>query len=291
MKIYNIGSANIDYVYSVFHITHPGETLSSENMQIFPGGKGLNQAIALSKAGAEVIFVAITGKSGSFLLDTLKENGVDTSRIKTTEFADGHAIIQVDNTGQNSILLYSGTNYKFNKEYIEKSLFDAKEKDILLLQNEINCLSEIFNIAHEKKMQIAFNPSPIDSNIDKLPLSYVKWWFCNEIEAQALFKSNKPEEIVENFLKKYPESSLILTLGINGSIFANSEKVINHEIYKINAIDTTAAGDTFTGYYLSQIARGKPEDYCLKIASKAASIAVSREGAAASIPLISEVNI
>lgn len=289
MKIYDIGSANIDYVYSVSHITKPGETLSSSDMQTFPGGKGLNQAVALSKAGADVVFGAVLGSGGSFLLNILKENGVDVSRIKITDNADGHAIIQVDEKGENSILLFPGTNAAFTKEYIEEILFDANEGDILLLQNEINCLQELFEIAHKKKMRIAFNPSPFSASIYKLPLSYVDFFFCNEIEGEALFESAIPKEICDNFIKKYPDSNLILTLGEKGSIFKSKNEYIIQPIFKTKVADTTAAGDTFTGYFLSEISKGNDAKTALEISSKASSIAVSRKGAAASVPFYNEV--
>ena len=168
-------------------------------------------------------------------------------------------------------------------------LFDAEENDILLLQNEINNLDVIFEIAHQKKMQIAFNPSPFHMDIHKLPLSYVKWWFCNEIEGAALFGSNDPKEIAGIFVKRFPNSNLILTLGEEGSIFINADTYIEQPIYKVHTVDTTAAGDTFTGYFLAAVTKGKGACVALDIASKAASIAVSRPGASASIPTYDEV--
>ena len=291
MKIYDIGSANIDYVYNVSHITKPGETLSSSDMQIFPGGKGLNQAVALSKAGADVVFGAILGSGGKFLFNLLSENGVDVSKIKFTDNSDGHAIIQVDENGENSILLFAGTNASFTKEYVKEILEDAKEGDILLLQNEINCLNELFKTAKEKGMLIAFNPSPFSESIYSLPLCDVDYFFCNEIEGEALFGSSIPEEICSNFIEKYPESNLVLTLGEKGSIFKNKENYIVQPIFETKVVDTTAAGDTFTGFFLSEIAKGSSFETALKIASKASSIAVSRNGAAASVPFYSEVEI
>ena len=291
MKIYDIGSANIDYVYNVSHITKPGETLSSSDMQIFPGGKGLNQAVALSKAGADVIFGAILGSGGKFLFDLLKESGVDVGKIKLTEKSDGHAIIQVDENGENSILLFAGTNASFTEEYIDEILLDAKKGDILLLQNEINCLDYLFKVAKEKNMLIAFNPSPFSESIYSLPLCDVDYFFCNEIEGEALFESSVPEGICDNFIEKYPNSNLILTLGEDGSIFKNKDEYIVQPIFETKVVDTTAAGDTFTGYFLSEIAKGGSFETALKRASKASSIAVSRNGAAASVPHYSEVEI
>lgn len=287
MKIYNLGSLNIDYVYAVDHFVRAGETLSSDNMQIFAGGKGLNQSVALSRAGAKVIHGAILGRDGEFLKQIMSDSGVDTSRIKICDKSSGHAIIQVDKNGQNCILLYGGTNQLIDREYIEQFLSDAAENDILLLQNEISNLSVALEVAASKKMQIAFNPSPFDETIQKLPLEQVKWWFCNEIEGAALFGA----DILSDFIEKYPDSNLILTLGDRGCMFKNRDMFIAQPIYETQVVDTTAAGDTFTGYFVSAIASGNDIDYALKLASKAASVSVSREGAAPSVPYIDEFTI
>lgn len=291
MKIYSIGSLNIDYVYSVDHFVAPGETMSSLDLQLFPGGKGLNQSVALAKAGANVIHGAVVGKEGEFLVDTMKGAGVDVSRLKYVDAPSGHAIIQVNTSGQNCILLYGGTNQALDKEYIEMVLSDAEEGDIVLLQNETNCLDVIFETAKKKGLQIAFNPSPFNDKIKALPLEYVDWWFCNEIEGEELFGSSEPKTISENFIKKYPCSNLILTLGKNGCMFKNTDLELYQPIYPAKAVDTTAAGDTFTGYFLTAVAQKKDIATALKLASKASSIAVSRNGASVSIPTADEVII
>lgn len=289
MKIYNLGSLNIDYVYAVDHFVVAGETLASEKMTVFPGGKGLNQSVALARAGARVIHGARIGENGAFLTDILISAGVDASRIEKITGNCGSAIIQVDKNGQNSILLFAGTNHCIDKTYIEKFLFDAEENDILLLQNETNNLDVAFEIAHQKRMQIAFNPSPFHTDIKKLPLSYVKWWFCNEIESAALFGSDDPKEIAEIFVKRFPTSNLILTLGKDGSVFVNADTYIEQPIYKANTVDTTAAGDTFTGYFIAALTSGEDVASSIDIAAKASSITVSRQGASTSIPLLDEV--
>ena len=289
MKIYNLGSLNIDYVYSVDHIVKSKETISSDSLQIFAGGKGLNQSIALSRAGSNVIHGGIIGKDGEFLKDVLQNENVDVSMVKILNNPTGHAIIQVDKVGQNSILLYAGTNFAINREYVEEFLRDAEQGDFLLLQNEISSLNDVFEIAFDKKMQIVFNPSPFSKDIEKLPLEYVKWWFCNEIEAGELFGSDDVDTIAQNFLSKYPNSSLILTLGESGSVFINKDQVLKQEAYKTNVIDTTAAGDTYTGYFVDAITKKQTVKNAMQIASKAASITVSREGAANSIPRFNEI--
>ena len=197
MKIYNMGSLNIDYVYRVPHFVQPGETISSYGREIFAGGKGLNQSIALARAGAQVIHGGMIGPDGAFLKELLEDSGVDTTHICTLQEASGHTVIQVDEQGQNCIILYAGTNHCVTKAYLDELLKDASAGDFMLIQNEINCLNEAMEIAHKKKMYIAFNPSPISKELFTLPLSYVDWWFCNEIEGAILFGKNQKQKMAD----------------------------------------------------------------------------------------------
>lgn len=289
MKIYCLGSLNIDYVYQVPHFVRPEETLSSETMNIFPGGKGLNQSVALGKAGASVVHGGIINRSDEFLTSVLDTAKVDISRIKTTDTPTGHAIIQVEQSGQNSILLYPGANHKFTQDYIEYVLGDAAQDDMILIQNEINCLDIVFDVAHRKKMQIALNPSPFDKKLLTLPLSQVTWWIFNEIEGRELTGKSVPAEIVSAMYEKFPDSNILLTLGDKGCLFKNAFLDLFQPAYRTTAIDTTAAGDTFTGYFLAMVAESKSLSDALKIASYAASLAVSRAGSSESIPYLKEV--
>ena len=289
MKIYNLGSLNIDYVYSVPHFVQPGETLSSTKMEIFPGGKGLNQSVALARAGAQVIHGGRIGDNGGFLKQILSDAGADTAFVETVGVSTGHAIIQVDENGQNCILLFSGANHCFDKEFVQRILSGSQPGDILLLQNEINCLPEIFAVAEEKQLQIAFNPSPFRQELLQLPLEQVKWWLCNEIEGGQITGKEAPEEIIEAMHARFPRSNIVLTLGKDGCIFKNSSETLRHPIFPVKAVDTTAAGDTFTGFFLASVAGGKPIADALRIASRASSIAVSRMGASASVPTLEEV--
>ena len=291
MRIYNLGSLNIDYVYQVEHFVSAGETLASTDMQIFAGGKGLNQSVALAKAGATVLHGAVLGNDGDMLQKTLAAAGVDTSRLQKGDTSSGHAIIQVDKNGQNCILLFSGANCKVDELYINQFLCDAKEDDILLLQNETSGLADAMNIARQKGMQIAFNPSPIDEALTRLPLESVKWWFCNETECEALFGSCEAETVAQSFRERYPDAVLIMTLGAEGCVYIDRERMIPQPAYKVKAVDTTAAGDTFTGYFLAAVTRGAAVEDALRLATKASSITVTRPGASDSIPTLDEVKI
>lgn len=152
MKVLNYGSLNIDYVYSVDHIAQIGETILSDSLKTFCGGKGLNQSIALAKAGVAVNHAGLIGEDGDILLDICKEYGVDTTYIKKVPAQGGHTIIQVDKEGRNNIILYGGTNQMQSREYIDKVLSDFTAGDYLLLQNEINQLDYIIDKAYEKEM-------------------------------------------------------------------------------------------------------------------------------------------
>lgn len=289
MKIYNLGSLNIDYVYSVPHFVQPGETLSSAKLEIFPGGKGMNQSVALAKAGAQVIHGGRIGDNGGFLVQILREAGADTAHVAVDPASTGHAIIQVDENGQNCILLFSGSNHSFTEEFVREVLADANPGDILLLQNEINLLDVIFAVAAEKQLQIAFNPSPFTEDLLKLPLHQVKWWLCNEIEGGQLTGKSDPEEILISMQEKFSDSSIVLTLGKDGCMFTDGSQVLRQPIFPVKAVDTTAAGDTFTGFFLASVAEGKSVADALRIASRASSIAVSRMGASSSVPTLAEV--
>ncbi len=292
MKILSFGSLNIDYVYKVPHVVMKGETISSRSLNIYPGGKGLNQSIALGKAGASVFHAGAIGEDGKFLVDCLNEAGVDTTFVKIIPgIQSGHAIIQNDDEGDNCILLHGGANQAITKEQVEETFAAFEEGDYLILQNEINELKYIVEKAHEKGMQIVLNPSPMNEIITELPLEYITYFLLNEIEAgQILGKEiEEPEEIIAALAEKFPKAKVVLTLGSDGSVFLDGEKVVKQGIYKVETVDTTAAGDTFTGYFIAGEAKGQEVEKSMDMAARASSIAVSRPGAGVSIPTLDEV--
>lgn len=291
MKVLNYGSLNIDNVYSVEHFVRGGETLSSSKMEIFSGGKGLNQSIALSKSGVEVWHAGAVGESdGEFLLRQLEEAGVNVSLVAHTAGKTGHAIIQRDMEGQNCILLYGGANQEITKEQVDQAMSHFEEGDFLVLQNEINEIGYIMEKAHEKGMKIVLNPSPMDEKIGTYPLEYVDYFLLNEIEAGDICKENgSGEELIRKLSRKFPGAKIVLTLGGDGSMYKDGEEILTQPIYKVPVVDTTAAGDTFTGFFIGGLMRGENPKEALDHAAKAAAIAVSRAGAAPSIPDRSEL--
>ncbi len=289
MKVLNFGSLNLDYTYKVPHIVIPGETITSISLNIYPGGKGLNQSVALAKAGADVYHAGMIGEDGTMLKQICEKNGVRVPFIRYSETRTGNAIIQVDDNGQNCIILYPGANRQIQKEFIKEVLENFKEGDILLLQNEINHLPYIIDCAYDRKIQIILNPSPFDEQILECDLKKISMFILNEVEGKQMTDEIEPEKILGVMKKMYPESKLVLTLGEKGSVYCSREQSIQQDIFLTKVEDTTGAGDTFTGYFISDFFKGKNPKHALKIASMASSIAVSRKGAASAIPSLEEV--
>ena len=304
-KILTFGSLNIDYVYSVDHFVQKGETLASGALEIFSGGKGLNQSVALGRAGAEVFHAGAVWPDGQFLLDLLQEAGVDTHLVKRLESVrTGNAIIQRDPEGNNCILLYGGANQAITREQVKESLEGFGAGDYIVLQNEINQMPFLMEQAHAKGMHIVLNPSPMNGRIFEMPLGCVDYLILNEVEAAQILEADTPalgdekaalgdekagEAMAELLKKKFPRGRIVLTLGENGSVYCGEETRIRQPAYAVRAVDTTAAGDTFTGYFIAGISRGMSAEEALDTASRAAAIAVTKPGAAPSIPAWEQV--
>ena len=294
MKILSFGSLNIDYVYSVPHFVKKGETLSAKELNVYTGGKGLNQSIALARAGVETYQAGAIGTDGMFLLEQLKEAGVKTDLVKILDdVRTGNAIIQNDDEGDNCIVLFGGANQAITKEQVDEAFKDFTNEDYLLIQNEINELSYIVEKAKEEGMKIILNPSPMNEKIMKLPLDQIDYFILNEIEAMQILEMDKPEEIDGKYIasllhERFKDATIVLTLGSEGSVCISDDEYIEQSIYKVKAIDTTA-GDTYTGYFIAGILKGKTIKESMDIASKASAIAVTRQGAAPSIPVLEEV--
>ncbi|MHB1313971.1 MAG: ribokinase [Christensenellales bacterium] len=290
MKILNFGSLNLDYTYQVPHFVRPGETLSPIKMQTFPGGKGLNQSIAIARAGLHVYHAGAVGRhDGELLQKTLQKDHVDTSLIRLTDEPSGHAIIQVDPSGENCILLYGGANQTMDKQYIHHVFSGFSSGDILVLQNEINEREEIISVALNKSMRIMFNPAPMDDGIKNLPLRSMDMLIVNETEAAQLCSVPVDQISPQIIQESYPGMKFVLTLGKKGAYCFDGMHILRQGIFGVDVVDTTGAGDTFTGYFIAGLAQELPLKENLYQASKAASIAVSRAGASTSIPYLSEV--
>lgn len=290
--IVNFGSLNIDYVYSMEKIVRPGETLSSKERSVFPGGKGLNQSVALSRAGAKVRHAGFAGsEDAQFLVDIMKESGVEVGLLERVPATNGHAVIQVDEHGENCIILYRGTNGMPDSAYVEKVGKTLQAGDLVLFQNETSAIAEMMRTAKEKGARIALNPSPMDNACLNLPLELMDIFLLNEIEGEALTGEKIPEKILAGLRERFPKAKIVLTLGCDGSMFADNSKTFTQPVAECeNVVDTTGAGDTFTGYYLAGIEAGMTDEEAIYRATAASAICITRMGAAPSIPLKEEVD-
>ena len=284
-----MGSCNIDYIYEIDHIVRPGETQTVNQMQMVSGGKGLNQSIALAKAGVEVYHAGLIGFDGATLKDSLLKNHVNCDYLREIEEKSGHAIIQLDRSGENCILVYPGANHCFTEAYIDEVLSHFGKGDFLVLQNEINLMDYILVKAHQLGIQIILNPAPFNEEIEKLDLSLVSYLILNEIEGRDLSGKADDFEILTVLCERYPNLQVILTRGAKGALYQKGTSVIEQPSFKVDAIDTTAAGDTFIGYFISGMIKGKAITSSLELAAKASSITVTRRGSSSSIPLLEEV--
>lgn len=291
-KILNFGSLNIDYVYDVQDFVKKGETIASFRRSTYTGGKGLNQTVAMLRAGLKVFHAGAIGEEGTFLKEYLEKEGADVSFINETDEPTGHAVIQRNAEGDNCILLYGGANRKITENHIDRVLSFFEQGDMVVLQNEISEIACIIEKAHEKGMKTVLNPSPMNEEIKELPLDKVDVFFVNEIEGAALAGCGSWENedtISEKLLERFPKAMIVLTLGEKGAVCRDGNEYVKSSARKVDAVDTTAAGDTFTGYFLSGLLNGKSKKECMELATEASAITVTRPGAAPSIPYINEI--
>lgn len=291
-KILVFGSLNIDIVYSLDHIVRPGETILSTDIEKNAGGKGLNQACAISKTGLDVFMAGCVGEDGEMLLQTLSSFGVDVSNVKRVDVPTGNAIIERSKDGQNSIILFAGANRVIGKEMIDDVLVSFSQGDIIVLQNEINGLDVIIDKARAKGMYVVFNPAPFDNSVFSHPLEKVNLLVVNEIEGAGLAEKREDSsylEILDTLREKFRENEVIMTCGCNGSYWQKGNERIYQEAFKVDAVDTTAAGDTFIGYFIASRELGYSVVESMKYATIASSITVTRKGAAGSVPEGKEV--
>ena len=289
-RILNFGALNIDHVYQVDHISRPGETLVGSNYARFAGGKGANQSVAIARAGGSVAHVGKVGTEGQWMVRNMQSDGVDVSRIVISDRPGGHAIIQVDRKGENSIVVYGGTNREISEAEIREAFAHALESDLILVQNEINNIPLIMEQASRRSLPVYFNAAPMLSEVRSYPLEFVHTFFINETEGEALTGTSKEERIIEEMLALYPRAHVILTLGTRGVIYSDSQKLVRRDVErKVKVVDTTGAGDTFVGYYMAAIGGGEDVEEALQAAGVAAAYCVTQSGANDSIPSASDL--
>jgi len=288
--IYNLGSLNIDRVFRVPHIVAPGETIASTSVGLFAGGKGANQSVALARARAKVTHIGSVGADGQWLLDKLSAEGIDTRWVRTGSSPTGQAIIQVDDAGQNAIVLLGGANQDITPSEVTEAISSAPSGSWLLVQNETSAVAEAIRAAKQRGLRVAFNPAPFDDCVRTYPLDHVDLLCLNEIEAAAMSGEQSAKEALESLAARWKNCEILLTLGAEGAIYRGPSGTIHLEAQAVEVVDTTAAGDTFLGYFLAGRNRELTVRQCLELASRAAALCVTRSGAMASIPRLSEVH-
>jgi len=297
LKVLFYSSVNIDMVFHVDHIVAPGETQSSSGVSIGAGGKGANQAAAFAKALCEVDDVSVylagkCGDDGRFILDKLSGFGVDVSYMRHAACGTGQAIIQVDKDGQNSIILYGGGNQCIERNEVDETLSFFSSDDVLCVNCEINNLGYVIDRAYEKGMRIFVNPSPVNDVISQIDFSKVSALVVNEVEGAALAGLEcgaSYEDVMEVLSNRWSSCEVVMTVGGDGAYYSFQGQSLKVPAVKTCVVDTTAAGDTFMGYFLASRLNGLNAEDSLKRASFASSITVSRPGAMDSIPFASEV--
>ena len=288
-KLINLGSLCVDNVYSVDTIATVGETVASRNHAVFPGGKGLNQSLAASKAGAEVHHIGCVGEDGNWLKEILAEAGVNVGNVRRIKTPSGHAVIQVDSAGQNSIVISGGANRSIQVLDRDAAFALIKPGDWLLLQNEINDIEDVLQEAGDRDVNVAFNVAPVDGREQNYCLDAVRLLIVNEVEAAALARESVPDAALDALCGRYPTAHIVLTLGRDGLLHGIGDHREKLAAYRVEAVDETAAGDAFVGYLMAGLLSGEGYAKALILGSAAGALAVTQEGAASSIPKYSEV--
>lgn len=283
MAIWNLGSINADYVYSVQHIPAPGETLASTKRQIFLGGKGANMSVAAARAAARVHHIGAVGPDGRWAVQRLLEYGVDTRNIAEIDVETAQAIIAVAADGENAIILHQGANVVIPETALEQALTMAQTSDIFLFQNETNLQQSGAQLAKNMGLRVAYAAAPFDAQAVRSVLPFIDLLLLNEVEAAQLQQATgqSPQDL--------PVTDVIVTLGSKGAVWFGAEGEIHTPAQKVSPVDTTGAGDTFTGYVLAGLDRGMPMEQAMQMATKAAALMVMRHGTADVIPDLAEV--
>ena len=294
MKNLNNGSLNIDHVYKMPAFVKAGETLSATDCALHTGGKGLNQSVALARAGAEVYHGGKIGADGIDLKTFLESAGVNCDHLRIdSSIPTGHAIIQVVDSGENCIIIYGGTNSRVTQDEIDETLAHFDAGDYLLLQNEISNVNYLIHHAHEKGMTVVLNPSPITKELTEYDgLALLDWMIVNQGEAETLAGVSEGDSlsVLAALHAKYPRANIVMTLGKRGAVCLADGAIFTGRTYTYGKrVDTTGAGDTFTGYFIAGLAGGCSVAESMELAGRAAGLSITKAGAAESIPDLATV--
>lgn len=281
MTLYVFGSINIDHLYRLNHFPDAGETLLTDDYAVGLGGKGANQAIAAAKVGAVVHFVGAVGKDGAWARQALADYGVGVDHVRATAEATGHAIVLVEPSGENRIIIHGGANRSFSRNGIESALNSAQAGDWWLAQNETNLVAKSMAMARERGLRTAYSAAPFDAQAASEVMPYVDVLFVNEGEDQAL-QAALPD--------KSQVPIKVTTYGAHGAVISKQgASDITIPAYKVTPIDTTGAGDSFAGAFLASLDLGLDLARAGRFASASAAICVTRMGAASASPSRAEI--
>ncbi|SMX26177.1 Ribokinase [Pelagimonas phthalicica] len=283
MTVYNLGSINIDNVYRVPHLPGPGETLASSDVTKGLGGKGANMSVAVQRAGSPCVHIGSVGEDGDWALDRLRASGVDTDHVHISQ-PTGHAIINVDDAGENAIVLYPGANRHVSMGSVQAALAEAKPGELFVTQNETNGQVEAAQLAKSKGLKVIYAAAPFSAEAVEAILPVTDMLVLNEVEAQQL------TEALGKSLTELGLKDVIVTLGAKGCRWISGTESREFPAQKVTPVDTTGAGDTFTGYLIAGLDQGMSVDAAIELAGKAGAVMVTRLGAADVIPTKAEVD-
>ncbi|MEG2353670.1 MAG: ribokinase [Clostridium sp.] len=295
-KICVIGSLNIDLVVKVENMPKKGQTLIGSDFSQVSGGKGANQAVAMSRLGGKVNIIGKVGSDsfGERLLNELKNHSVDTNYIDIEEGATGVAMITVDKNADNSIVVAPGANFKVDREYIDKNIEAIESSNIVVLQLEtpLDTIKYALKKSKELCKYTILNPAPAVKLEDDV-IANVDLLTPNETELEILsgveIKCQEDIEKAANLMIQKGVKELIVTLGSKGSLYINKDVSLFKKAYKVKAIDTTAAGDSYTGALAVALANDKSIEEAMDFASKVGALTVMKEGAQSSLPSLEDV--
>jgi ribokinase len=283
MTIWNLGSINADHTYRVDKLPAAGETLASRSLTIGLGGKGANMSVAAARAAARVCHIGAVGEDGTKWRDRLLEYGVDTRFIAVVDEPTAHAIITVADDGENQIILYSGANVVIPKNLIGAALSEANAGDIFVTQNETSGQHTAAKIAKELGLRVMYAAAPFSADAIMSLDGLIDILVLNQIEASQL------QDATGKDVSELGIAQVLVTKGADGVTLYDNGNRLDVPAVKVSAVDTTGAGDTFTGYFLAGLDRGFGLEQSLSLAVQAAAIMVTRHGTADVIPDLKDV--
>lgn len=286
MTIFNFGSINADHFYDVPHLPEPGETLAATGHRIGLGGKGANQSVAAARAGSDVVHIGMIGRDGRWARDRLQALGVNTTHVDEIDTPTAHAIINVDATGENAIVIFSGANALQSPDQIAAALAMAKLGDLFLLQNETSLQKKAAAQAQEKDLRVIYSAAPFEAQAARDVLPYTDILVVNEVEAEQLVTE------MGVALQDLPVASILITRGAEGSVWHDLENgdTVTVPAFPVTPVDTTGAGDCFIGYVAAGLDQGMERTAAMRLGAAAAAIKVTRAGTADVIPARREVD-